>query len=154
MQIRRRALKNTKIKSVSRRLLHLHKGVGLFKLATGLVVVASVLFLVPGLRLLVPGLEDIGTTKSQAMPAKNPNQNAEPEKSPAQANGQQHQLLSSCTDNADIIGCFGDNGAIDLPDTVQPVQPASGIIDVDNWLLDSVVSPDAFEKMDLYEQPF
>ena len=44
------------------------KGLGLFKLAAGLVVVASVLFLVPGLRLVAPSLEKMGTSQSQAMP--------------------------------------------------------------------------------------
>ena len=42
------------------------KGIGLFKLAAGLVIFGSVLFLVPGLRLLVPGLDPIGTSRSQA----------------------------------------------------------------------------------------
>ena len=135
MQIPRRALKNAKIKSASRRLLHLHKGVGLFKLATGLIVVASVLFLVPGLRLLVPGLEDIGTTKSQAMPVKNPTQNAEPEKSPTQDDGQQHRPSSSGTDDLGLISRFMSGGAIDLPGTVQPMQCTSDIIDIDGCLL-------------------
>lgn len=53
-------------KTLSRRLML--KGLGLFKLAAGLVVVASVLFLVPGLRLVAPGLEKMGTSQSQAMP--------------------------------------------------------------------------------------
>ena len=63
--MRRRTKQSERI--LSRRLML--KGIGLFKLAAGLVVIASLLFLVPGLKLLSPDFEEIGTSQSHAMPS-------------------------------------------------------------------------------------
>ena len=134
--------------SARRGALSFARGVGLFKLAAGLVAVASVLFLIPGLRLLVPGLQNIGTTNTQAMPVKTPQ---EQEQVPAEAEKTtneetQHKALDfSGNDELGLIGVFGNNGGLGLSAAAaQSTRQVSAIIDVGDNILSPQVSPEFF----------
>lgn len=141
-------------KAVTRRLLLLPKGLGLFKLAIGLVVIASVLFLVPGLKLLLPGLEKMGTTQSQAMPStREPVEKVlppQPEKSPASDIEKSVGLLKFGSDELSLIGNLGSSEAIGPVGTAQGSQEFLDI-DVSDRLLSAPL--DALEETGAYEEP-
>jgi len=125
-------------RAARRRLLLFPKGIGLFKLAVGLL----------GLRLLIPGLQDIGTTKSQAMPVKAPKDKApaQPDRPATQDTQEPYKALNFGSDELGLTDFFGgDNSAPHLVSTkVQPERRSSDVIDMADQLLNPQASPYVF----------